>query len=419
MCGAECGAVAMGQLNARTVDTLTEAGKHSDGDGLYLVISATGNKSWLLRYQVNGKRRDMGLGAYPAASLKTARLAAAEARTLILQGRDPLDERQRRKEAQSAEQAKAVIFKTLALNYHASHCQHLTDGRRKGWLSIMERYAFPIIGSLQPEQIQTEHVLRVLKPIWSEKPPTANELRGYLESVLDAGKALKLRTGDNPARWRGHLDNLLSRADKKRAKQKEKHPAMAWQELPSFMDRLARMEGRDSAALQLVILTAARAGMVRCANWDEFDLEAATWRLPAERMKTRQAFTVPLSQQVVELLQSLPRIDGNPHLFPGIGRSGVMGRSALYNLLNVMGHEDVTTHGFRATFRTWASERTHFPREVCELSLAHDERDSTEAAYSRSNLLEKRRELMQAWAEFATTTPVANVVQGAFGRVGG
>jgi len=409
----------MNELNPKQVEHLTEPGRYSDGDGLYLVIKAGGNKSWLLRYQLNGKRRDMGLGPYPAAKLKAARQAAAEARALILKGCDPLDERQRRKEAQSAEQAKAVTFKSLALNYHASHCQHLTEGRRKGWLSIMERYAFPFIGSLQPEQIQTEHVLRVLRPIWSEKPPTANELRSYLESVLDAGKTLKLRTGDNPARWRGHLDNLLSRADKKRARQKEKHPAMAWQELPSFMARLARMEGRDSAALQLVILTAARAGMVRCATWDEFDLEAATWRLPAERMKTRQAFTVPLSRQAVELLQTIPRIAGSPYLFPGTGsKSGVMHRGATYNLLHSMGLPDITTHGFRATFRTWASECTHYPREVCELALAHDERDQTEAAYSRSNLLEKRRELMQAWADYTATAPAANVVHGIFGRVG-
>ena len=406
----------MGQLNARTVETLTEAGKHSDGDGLYLVISTTGNKSWLLRYQIGGKRRDMGLGAYPAASLKTARMAAAEARTLLLQGRDPLDERQRRKDAQNAERAKVVTFKSLALDYHASHCQHLSDGRRKGWLALMERYAFPVVGSLPPERVQTEQVLRVLKPIWSEKPPTANELRGYLENVLDAGTTLKLRTGDNPARWRGHLENLLSRADKKRARQKEKHPAMTWQELPSFMERLAATDGRDAAAMRLVILTAARAGMVRCATWDEFDLEAALWHLPADRMKTRQAFTVPLSKQAIALLQTIARVDGDPYLFPGTGRSGVMGRSALYSLLNTMGRADTTTHGFRATFRTWASECTHFPREVCELALAHDERDSTEAAYSRSNLLEKRRELMQAWADYATTAPMANVVQGSFGR---
>ncbi|MDR7283453.1 integrase [Pseudomonas corrugata] len=413
----------MSELNPKQVEHLTEPGRYSDGDGLYLVIKAGGNKSWLLRYQLNGKRRDMGLGPYPAVKLKTARQAAAEARALILKGCDPLDERraeqQRQQEQHRAEKANVVTFKSLVLDYHSAHCQHLTERRRKGWLSIMERYALPTMGTLRPDQVQTEHVLRTLQPIWSAKPATADELRGHIERVLDAAKTLKLRTGENPARWRGHLDNLLSRADKKRARQKTKHPAMAWRDLPTFMGRLVSMEGRDSNALQLLILTAARAGMVRFATWDEFDLDAATWRLPAERMKTRQPFSVPLSRQAVALLRTIPRIAGSPYLFPGTGsKSGVMHIGATFNLLRTMGLPDVTTHGFRATFRTWASEYTHYPREVCELALAHDERDQTEAAYSRSNLLEKRRELMQAWADYATTAPAANVVHGAFGRIG-
>lgn len=412
----------MSELNPKQVEYLTEPGRYPDGGGLYLVVKAGGSKSWLLRYQLNGKRRDMGLGPYPAATLKVARQAAAEARALILKGCDPLDERRaeqlRQQEQRRAEQAK-VSFRSLVLDYHAAHCQHLTEHRRKGWLSIMERYALPTMGTLQPDQIQTEHVLQVLQPIWSSKPATADELRGHIERVLDAAKALKLRTGENPARWRGHLDNLLSRADKKRARQKTNHPAMAWRDLPVFMGRLAAIGGRDANALQLVILTAARYGMVRFATWDEFDLDAATWSLPAERMKTRQPFTVPLSRQAVELLQSIPRIAGSPYLFPGTGsKSGVMHEGATFQLLRSMGLPDITTHGFRATFRTWASECTHYPREVCELALAHDERDQTEAAYSRSNLLEKRRELMQVWADYATTAPAANVVHGAFGRAG-
>lgn len=410
----------MGLLNPKEVEHLSGQGRYPDGDGLYLVVSNSGSKSWLLRYQLNGKRRDMGLGPYPAATLKAARLATAEARALILQGRDPLDERQaeqqRQQERRQAEQAKVVTFKSLALDYHQSHCQHLSEGWRKGWLSKMELYAFQTMGALQPDQIQTEHVLRVLQPIWGLKPRTAEEVRSQIESVLDAAKALKLRTGENPAHWRGHLDNLLSRADKKRARQKTNHPAMAWRDLPAFMQRLTAMPARDANALQLVILTAARAGMVRFATWDEFNLEGATWSLSAERMKTRQAFVVPLSRQAVELLLSIPRTVGSPYLFPGTGsKHGVMHLGAMFNLLRSMGHGDITTHGFRATFRTWASECTHYPREVCELALAHDERDQTEAAYSRSNLLEKRRELMQVWADYATTAPASNVIHASFG----
>ena len=410
----------MSRLNPKQVEHLSEPGRYLDSDGLYLVISTTGSKSWLLRYQLGGKRRDMGLGPFPTVKLKAARLAATEARSLIMQGRDPLDERkaeqQRQKDQRLADKAKSVTFKSLALDYHRSHCLHVTDGWRKGWLSKLERYVYPVMGELPPGQVQTEHVLRVLQPIWSEKPRTASEVRSQIENVLDSAKSLSLRSGENPARWRGHLENLLSRADKKRAVQVTNHPSLPWRALPAFMDRLSAANDRDSKALQLVILTAARAGMVRLAKWDEFDLEAATWNLPAERMKARQAFSIPLPKQAIELLQALPRIVGSSYLFPGTGKSGAMGRSAFLNLLRALELPNITTHGFRATFRTWASERTPYSREVCELSLAHDERDQTEAAYSRSDLIEKRRELLQAWANFATTPPAVNVIHGAFGR---
>jgi integrase len=410
----------MNGLNPKQVEHLSEPGRYLDSAGLYLVISNTGSKSWLLRYQLGGKRRDMGLGPFPTVKLKAARLAATEARSLLMQGLDPLDERkaeqQRQKAQRQADKTKAISFKSLALDYHRAHYLHVTDAWRKGWLSKMERYVYPSMGELSPCQVETEHVLRVLQPIWSKKPRTASEVRSQIENVLDSAKALNLRSGENPARWRGHLDNLLSRADKKRAVQVVNHPSLPWRALPAFMDRLSTANDRDSKALQLVILTAARAGMARLAKWDEFDIEAATWNLPAERMKARQAFSIPLPKQAIELLQALPRIVGSPYLFPGTGKSGAMGRSAFLNLLRTLELPNITTHGFRATFRTWASECTLYPREVCELSLAHDERDQTEAAYSRSDLIGKRRELLQAWADFATTPPAVNVVHGAFGR---
>jgi integrase len=410
----------MSGLNPKQVEHLSEPGRYLDSAGLYLVISNTGSKSWLLRYQLGGKRRDMGLGPFPTVKLKAARLAATEARSLLMQGLDPLDERkaeqQRQKAQRQADKTKAVSFKSLALDYHRAHYQHVTDAWRKGWLSKMERYVYPSMGELSPCQVETEHVLRALQPIWSKKPRTASEVRSQIENVLDSAKALNLRSGENPARWRGHLDNLLSRADKKRAVQVVNHPSLPWRALPAFMDRLSATNDRDSKALQLVILTAARAGMVRLAKWDEFDLEAATWNLPAERMKARQAFSIPLPKQAIALLQALPRIVGSSYLFPGTGKSGAMGRSAFLNLLRALELPNITTHGFRATFRTWASECTLYPREVCELSLAHDERDQTEAAYSRSDLIGKRRELLQAWADFATTPPAVNVIHGAFGR---
>lgn len=383
-------------LTAKKTEHLTEPGRYLDSAGLYLLISKTGTKSWLLRYQINGRRRDMGMGAFPTVSLKLAREQALQARTLLAQGEDPLDARG---EQQKAARAAGVTFEQLARAYHAEHCKHLTPGRIKGWLSIMERYAFPHLGKLSPAAVGTEQVLSVLHPLWSTMPPTADELRGYLERVLDAAKAKELRTGDNPARWRGHLDNLLSRADKKRAKKKNPHAAMAYAEVPAFMQQLQAIEGRDSAAMQLVILTAARAGMARLATWSEFDLEAAVWRLPAERMKTREPFRVPLSRQAVALLESLPRTSA--FLFPGHGPSGAMHANAFRLMLAATGHGDVTTHGFRSSFRTWASECTNQPRLLAELSLAHDERSGTEGAYDRTDMLEKRRQLMQDWADYA------------------
>lgn len=410
----------MSGLNPKQVEHLSEPGRYLDSDGLYLVISNTGSKSWLLRYQLSGKRRDMGLGPFPAVALKAARLAATDARSLIMQGRDPLDERkaaqQRQKEQRLADKAKVITFQSLATDYHRAHYRHVTEAWRKGWLSKMERYVYPIMGELSPAKVETEHVMRVLQPIWSEKNRTACEVRGQIESVLDSAKALSLRAGDNPARWRGHLDNLLSRADKKRASKPVGHPSMPWRDLPAFVASLSVATDRESNALRLVVLTAARSGMVRVATWDEFDLEASTWSLSAERMKARQAFVIPLPKQAVELLRAIPRTVGSPYLFPGTGKTGVMSRLAFLQLLRAMNQPGITTHGFRATFRTWASECTHYPREVCELALAHDERDKTEAAYSRSNLLGKRRELMQAWADFATSPPAVNVIHGAFGR---
>lgn len=410
----------MAQLNPKAVEHLSKPGKHPDGEGLYLVVSNTGSKSWLLRYQLNGKRRDMGLGSYPAASLKTARLAAADARTWILKGIDPVDHRKaeqnRQREQQQADKARTVTFKVLALDYLKQHGGTWSAGWQRDWLSMIERYTLPVIGSLPPSEIETEHVLRILQPVWGLKPKTATRLRAQIESVLDAAKALKYRAGDNPARWRGHLDNLLSRADKKRATQHRHMPALEWRDLPVFMLSLAGLKGRDPAALRLLFLTAARSHMVRFATWSEFDLKSAVWHLPAERMKTRQEFTIPLSVQALELLQSLPRIEGSQYLFPGQGRTnGVIHKNAFFNLLRSMKYGDITAHGFRTTFRTWASECTHYPREVCELALAHDARNQTEAAYSRSNLLEKRRELMQAWADYVTSVPDSNVIHASFG----
>lgn len=410
----------MGKLNPKQVENLRESGTYEDGDGLRLVVRTSGSKSWLLRYQIAGRRRDMGLGSYPEVSLKEARLTAAGHRKQLANGIDPMAvrdaQREAEREAQRAKEAQRVTFQGLAMDYHTAHSATWSEKWRKGWLRKLELYAFPIIGKKSVGDIETEDVLRVLQPIWGSKTRTADEVRGQIEQVLDAAKARKLRKGDNPARWRGHLDNLLSRAEKKKARKREHFAAMKWQDVPALMTTLAAHDSRAAVAARLMIFTGARAQMIRLAAWDEFDLESGVWSLPAVRMKMRKAFEIPLALPAVEMLKSLPRIEDSPFLFPGQGKTGAIHANAVRTLLHSLGHDDITRHGFRSSFRDWANERTHYPREVCELALAHDERDQTEAAYSRSDFLDKRRALMAEWAHYITTPAAANVIAADFKR---
>ncbi|UVE18332.1 integrase arm-type DNA-binding domain-containing protein [Pseudomonas sp. LS44] len=408
----------MGKLTGKTVESLARAGvpgKTNDGDGLYFQVSKAGASSWIFRYKLEGRGREMGLGPYPAVTLAEARQLAADQRKALAAGADPLAARdaarEAKREAERQAQARRITFDTLATEYQQAHGASWSEKWRRGWLRKLELYAFPHIGKMPAAEIQTEHVLKVLQPIWAAKTRTADEVRGQVEQVLDAAKARRLREGDNPARWRGHLDNLLSKAEKKKARQRQHFPAMKWQGVPALMQTLAQDESRAGVAARLMILTGARAQMVRFAAWDEFDLDSGVWSLPAERMKMRKAFAVPLAAEVSAMLEAMPRIEGSPYLFPGQGKSGVMHANAIRNLLHGLGHDDVTRHGFRSSFRDWANESTHYPREVCELALAHDERDQTEGAYSRSDFLEKRRALMADWAAYCTTAPAGgNVV---------
>ncbi len=399
----------MGKLTSKTVESLVKAaapGKTNDGDGLYFQVSKTGGTSWIFRYKLEGRSREMGLGPYPTVTLSEARQLAADQRRTLASGADPLATRdaarEAKREAERQATARRTTFEDLARDYQQAHGSSWSDRWRKGWLRKLELYAFPIMGKLSADIIQTEQVLNVLRPIWATKTRTADEVRGQIEQILDAAKARRLREGDNPARWRGHLDNLLSKAEKKKARRRQHFPAMRWQELPELMAKLAQHHSRDATAARLLILTGARSHMIQFAQWAEFDLAAGLWALPAERMKMRKPFIIPLPPQVVEMLEAVPRAN-SPHLFPGQGKSGVMHTNAIRNLLHKLGHADITRHGFRSTFRDWANECTHYPREVCELALAHDERDQTEAAYSRSDFLEKRRALMVEWAAFCTS----------------
>ncbi|MDN3234317.1 integrase arm-type DNA-binding domain-containing protein [Pseudomonas sp. WAC2] len=401
----------MGKLNPKQVENLTEPGTYEDGDGLRLVVKPTGRKSWLLRFQLAGRRREMGLGSFPEVSLKKARQDASAKRSQLSDGIDPLAARDiaraAHREAQRASEAKQLKFETLAAEYCDAHGAAWSEKWRKGWLRKLELYAFDHIGKLSAEDIKTSEVLKVLQPIWITKTRTADEVRGQIEQILDAAKARNLREGENPARWRGHLDNLLSRAEKKKARKREHFKALRWQDVPFLMAKLNTKTTLASLATQLLIMTSARAHMVRFARWDEFDLKAGTWALPDERMKMRVAFVVPLAEEVVRLVQSIPRDEKSPFLFPGRGKSGVMHANAVRTLLHDMEYEYITRHGFRSSFRDWAGECTHYPREVCEMALAHDERNQTEGAYSRSDFLNKRRALMSDWSKFITSMTTA------------
>lgn len=397
----------MGKLNPKQVENLTEPGTYEDGDGLRLVVKPTGRKSWLLRFQLAGRRREMGLGSFPEVSLKKARQDASTKRTQLSDGIDPLAardiERLAQREAHRTSEGKKLKFETLAKEYCDAHGGTWSEKWRKGWLRKLELYAFDHIGKLSADEIGTPQVLKVLQPIWATKTRTADEVRGQIEQVLDAAKSRNLREGENPARWRGHLENLLSRSEKKKARKREHFEAMRWQDVPALMAKLSTNTAPASLAAQLLIMTSARAHMVRFARWDEFDLEAGTWSLPDERMKMRVAFVIPLADEVVTLVKSFER-GVSPFLFPGQGKSGVMHANAIRTLLHGMKYEHITRHGFRSSFRDWAGECTHYPREVCEMALAHDERDQTEGAYSRSDFLDKRRLLMKDWATFLKPT---------------
>lgn len=375
-------------------------GRHGDGRGLFLYVKSSGARSWVLRYQVAGRRRDLGLGAYPDVTLAMARERATEARRVIADGEDPIAQKH---------QSKPKTFKDAALELIESKRPGWKNAKHAAqWSSTLEAYAFPKVGRLQLANIQTADVMACLTPIWSEKPETANRVRQRIEAVIDYASALGIRTGDNPARWRGHLDNLLPKPTKVRAV--KHHPALAHAEIADFMEALDKREGVGAHALAFTILTAARSGETRLATWAEIDLDARIWTIPAHRMKAEKEHRVPLTNPAIALLGA--RRDDNALIFESDAKSGKpISNMSMTAVLRRMDHPDITVHGFRSTFRDWAGETTSFPREVIEAALAHGIKDKAEAAYARSDLFDKRRKLMEAWSNTAVRSkPNGNVV---------
>jgi integrase len=376
------------KLSARKVETVDEPGRHSDGGGLYLNVTESGGRSWLFMYKIGGRRREMGLGSLRDVPLIQARKFAANARQQLFSGLDPLTARQKPASMTFAEAASALIESMSPAWRNAKH--------RAQWKMTLTVYCAPI-ASKAAADITTDDVLRVLKPLWQTKPETGSRLRGRIERALDFAKARGMRSGENPARWRGHLDALLPKRQKLT---RGHHKAMAFDDVPEFIKQLHKMPGVAPAALEFAVLTAARSGEVMGGQWDEIDLTTRVWTVPATRMKGGREHRVPLSDRTVQILKAMQSRRVSKFIFPGSKSNQPLSVMALEMVLR-RAKIDATVHGFRSAFRDWSGERTSFPREVAEAALAHLVGDQTERAYRRGDALEKRRALMDSWAIFA------------------
>jgi integrase len=391
----------IGRLTALKVEKAREPGMYPDGGGLYVRVTREGTKQWVLRYMLNRRPRWMGLGPVALYGLHEAREKAREARRLRHEGVDPIDARRAERARQRLEEAKSVTFKQCAEAYINAHRAGWRNDKHAGqWSATLSTYAHPTIGALPVQAIDTALVLKVLEPIWATKPETAGRLRGRLENILDFAKARGYRDGENPARWRGHLDKLLPALSKVR--QVEHHAALPYTELPDFLARLREQEGTSARALEVAILTAARTSEILGARWSEVNLREKTWTIPAERMKARREHRVPLSSRALAILTELQaaRESDEAFLFPGGKPGKPLSNMAFLMLLRRMDRTDLTAHGFRATFKTWASERTSFQNEIVEAALAHTIGGKVEQAYRRGDLFDKRQKLMDAWTNF-------------------
>ena len=389
-------------------------GVHSTGErNLYLLIASNGNKarSWTFRYQQHGKTCVLGLGPLHTVTFNEAKVKALELRRWLLQGRDLKAEVAKLKAAN----APKLTFAECAERFIEAKSPEWTNPKHaKQWAATLTTYAAPVIGTLPVDRVATEHVLKILTPIWSTKTETASRVRQRVESVLDWAKSKGLRSGDNPAAWAGHLENMLARPG--RIAKKRHHPSLPWQQVPAFVAALRQHKGQAAKMIELAILCASRSGEVRGACWSEFDLEAKTWTIPGPRMKAGVQHTVPLSPAALELIEDLPRHDRTDLLFPS-GKKTMLSDMTLSALLRGMNEgaagptwtdaagQAVVVHGFRSSFRVWAAEATSVPREVAEHALAHKLPDSVEASYQRSTLPVQRARLMAEWSAWVNSTP--------------
>jgi integrase len=385
------------RLSARAVAAIAKPGRHADGGNLYLRIDKGGAKSWVFFYRLNGRQREAGLGGINSISLSKAREKAAKFRELLVDGRDPIDARQ----AARTERDGRKTFGVVAYAFLEAKTEGLRNAKHKGqWRRTLETYALPIWHK-PIDTIDTAAILEILKPVWQSKPEQASRVRARIENVLDAARVQGLRSGDNPARWKGNLDKLLPSAKKL---SKGHHAAMPYRAVPAFVTRLREGEAVSALALEFLILTAARTGEVLHAQWPKIDLASSVWTVPASRMKAKREHRVPLSPRATAIVKRMAEVRAGPFVFSGQRLDKPLSNMALEMTLRRMKAEGVTVHGFRSSFRDWAGEETHFPREVCEAALAHAVGNSAEQAYRRADALEKRRKLMNAWAQYLTQT---------------
>lgn len=388
-------------------------GLYGDGNGLYLQVSNRKTKAWIFRFMMAGRARKMGLGDFDRVGLKEARRKAKEAYSLVVDGIDPIDARDARRAAEALEKAKLITFRACAEKFIAAHKDGWKSEKHASqWEATLEAYAYPKIGNLSVAAIDRGLVMQVIEPIWKTKTETANRVRGRIESILDYARAMDFRQGDNPARWRGHLDQLLPARSK--VAPVKNHAALSYSKIPAFMGKLREKDGVSARALEFTILTAARTGEAIGATWGEIDETAKLWTVPAGRMKGKKGtrkrdHVVPLSDRALKVLADLPR--EAEYVFPGSKANAPLSNMAMLELLKGM-EAGLTVHGFRSAFKDWCSEQTAYPNELSEMALAHTVSDKVEAAYRRGDMVDKRRRLMADWAAFCAGPSIAgdNVV---------
>jgi len=386
------------KLTARKVET-AKPGKYSDGGNLYLIVADTGARKWVLRFTWRGRAKEMGLGSASIVPLADAREKAASARRKIAKGLNPIDERKRGGGTPTFGEMADDVRETLSAGFR-------NEKHKAQWKSTLETYAAPL-RARPVDTIATDDVLAVLKPIWTAKAETASRVRGRIEKVLDAAKAKGFRDGENPARWRGHLDHLLPKPLKLA---RGHHAAMPYEDVAAFIAQLQKREASSAQALELCILTAARSGEVLGMRWAEIDLDKKIWKVPADRMKAGREHRVPLSPRATTILRQLEKHKASEFVFPGQARNNQLSNMAMEMVLRRMKIAGATVHGFRSSFRDWAGNVSSFPREVVETALAHVIGDKAEQAYRRSDALEKRRRLMDAWCAYCEPKTSVNVV---------